>query len=229
MARPPMTPKERLARLDKIAARLPFAVEDYAAVNRAFERWAAGRADEDLEVIDVWSYCFTQRYCLVRFVRETGASTGSDLDGLISTTFLHVRTNLERVTQPSLFTHWVSVVCRNAYANYRRSAGRTAPLDEERAAAEPAPEGEGADLDRPLLRRTLHEAVGRLPSAVRAVAAPRLLEGRSYDHIAATTGHPVATVRAYVCKAMSRLRRDPALRALYADWQGGDLATASAP
>lgn len=229
-----MAPIDRLARLDTVARRLPFAIDDHDAVNAAYQRWSASRAgdtpDESArEQVEVWAYCYVQRHALVRFVREPRLGGSAELDGLISATFLHVHSRLGDVRDPARFSHWVAVACRNGFVTYcRRRAIRPAFA----AASEiPGTIGEAEleeplELDRATVHRVVRAAVARLPETLRVVAELRLIKGRPYDEIAYTTGHPQPTVRAYVSKAIARLRADPDLRALREELSGATPAHA---
>jgi len=212
----PMEPIDRLARLDGVSRRLAFGLDDHSAVNAAYVRWRDSRDDSDLEPVEVWAYCFVQRHALVRFVREPHLGSPADLDALISSTFLHVRSRLGDVRDASRFSHWVAVACRNGFLTYcRRRAGRPAmqALDTapDPACDEPT---EPLELDRAVIRRVVRGAIARLPETLRPVATMRLLEGRPYESIASTTGHPAATIRSYVAKSIAKLRSDPELQAL---------------
>ena len=204
--------KDRLDRLGAVAAYLPFPLEDFDAVNETFCRWAERRADRDLKTLEVWLYCYVQRYALVRLVRlPLGAG---EADRIIDGLFERAR-EFDKVVEPEHFSHWVSVVCRNTFINGLRR--RYQPVDVDLDALAEADEPAGPDLaepDRALVRHAVDRALAGLPEALQPVARMRLVEGRSYPHIAAATGHPLPTVRAYAAKAVRRLRQDPGLRAL---------------
>src|SRR5690606_37722063 len=125
----PMMLKDRLARLGAVAEHLPFHVDDVEAATRAFARWWESRADADLRTIEVWLYCYTQRYVLLRLLREAHVPP-SEVDRLIEAVFLRARDGLGQIDEPAHFTHWVNVVCRNAYLNGRRRTPSFHPLDE---------------------------------------------------------------------------------------------------
>ena len=212
---------ERLDRLGAIAARLPFPQEDFEAVNRTFCRWVAEREDRDLEALEIWLYCYVQRYVLVRLMR-LGPLGASEADRIIGRVYERAR-EFEKVTACERFTHWLSVVCKNTFINTLRRR-RDLPTDvdvDTLAEADGSPETGLTELDRAHLRYALARAFGALPEALQPIARMRLLEGRSYHHLAAATGHELPTVRTYAAKAVRRLRADPDLRALL---QALDLA-----
>ena len=223
-----MAPIERLARLDAVAGRLPFAIDDHDAANAAYRRWsdsrAAGRPDAGAqEQVQIWAYCYVQRHALVRFAREPRLGGSADLDALISATFLHVLARLGEVRDPARFSHWVAVACRNGFVTYcRKRALRKPPDPDLEDAGAVTDEGvEVLELDRALVHQVVRIAIARLPETLRVVADLRLVKGRPYDEIAYTTGHPQPTVRAYVSKAIARLRADPDLRALQEELSEG--------
>ncbi|MDT0631532.1 sigma-70 family RNA polymerase sigma factor [Rubrivirga sp. S365] len=199
-------------RLDAVAARLPFSVDDYGAAAAAFVRWRAGGGAADWEAAVTWAYCYSLRYLYVRFAREPAAAS-ADVEAVVDRTFMRVLDKLDEVRDPSKFPQFVSVVCKRALLTYRERCRPTAALDEERMAAPPRPEY----LDGDLVRWAVGRAVDALPPALRVVARMRLLDGAPYADVARATGHALPTVRTYLSKAVRRLRDDPHLRALAFD------------
>ena len=219
---------DRLARLDAVSRHLAFGLDDHRAANEAYLRWRTQGDPAALEAIEVWAYCYVQRHTLVRFAREPRLGGGAELDGLISSTFLYVRGHLGEVRDPNRFSHWVAVACRNGFLTYcRHRSGRPPTIDLE-GAAEPVEEETDAplEIDRSTVRAVVNAAIGRLPDTLRVVATMRLVEGRPYDDIAYTTGHPQPTVRSYVSKAIARLKADPELYALREELAGAVPAPA---
>jgi RNA polymerase sigma factor (sigma-70 family) len=204
--------QDRIERLGAVAAHLPFALEDYDAANRTFCRWAEHHDDGDLRTLEVWLYCYVHRYVLVRLLRMPHVG-GSEADRLVGDVFTHARARFERVADPSRFTHFVCVVCKNAFLNGIRRLYQDVPLDEEEPPAEDA-EPTLDESDRALVRHTVDRALEALPEYVRGAARMHLLDGRSYSFIAGATGCPAATVRAYVSRALAHLRNDPGVQAL---------------
>ena len=218
---------DRLDRLHDVAKHLPFEVDDYEAANAAFCRWLESDTEADHRVVDIWLYCYVQRYVLLRLLRAQDIAAG-EADRIIEYVFMRARDQLDRIEEPERFAQWVSVVCKNSFLNGLRRRFTRAPLAEETLEGEEMESGHStlADLDRDLVRHTVRRAIGRLPSALQPIAELRLLEGRSYKHIAAATEHPLPTVRTYMAKAVGRLRADPAMRILA---ESLDLLPASAP
>ncbi|HLT47413.1 MAG TPA: sigma-70 family RNA polymerase sigma factor [Rubricoccaceae bacterium] len=205
--------QDRLDRLGAVAAHLPFPQEDFDAVNRTFCRWAERREDRDHKALEVWLYCYVQRYVLSRLLRLPRLG-GGEADRIIGEVFERAH-EFDKVTEPERFTHWVSVVCRNTFINGLRRRYQPADVDVGTLGeAAGSAESDLTEPDRALLRHAVTRAFEALPEALQPVARMRLLEGRSYRHIAAATGHPLPTVRTYAAKAVRRLREDPGLRAL---------------
>ncbi|MDX1440347.1 MAG: sigma factor-like helix-turn-helix DNA-binding protein, partial [Rubricoccaceae bacterium] len=61
------------------------------------------------------------------------------------------------------------------------------------------------------------QAMSKLPDSIRDIAIQRLVKNRPYEEIAEETERPIATVRTYVAKAISRLREDEELCRFAAD------------
>ena len=223
-----MSISDRLKRLGTLARRLPFAVDDYEAASQAFVRWRESGRDADLETIEVWLYCYSQRYVLTRLMREAPLAAG-ETDRILGDVFSRARDKLDSVAEPERFSHWASVVCRNAFLNSVRRLFQRTDLDDAPVATYDADEETMATLDRSLVRHVVDRAVARLPAALEPIARLRLIEQHSYDHIAAATAHPLPTVRTYAAKAVGRLREDPELRALLHDLDLADKVHAPVP
>lgn len=207
-----------LRQVDALAAKLPFAVNDYPAAGVAFARWRANAAGADsaadYATVTLWAYCYTYRYLYTRFARER-VGGASDIEDALDRAYLRVMHNLGAVRDPHKFPHFVSVVCRRALLDHRARRRAMVEIDEATAAV-PAASGAG-DYDEALVQRVVAQAVGRLPAGIAEVAGMRLVDGMAYETIAEATGHPLPTVRTYVSKACALLRGDPTLRACHFD------------
>ncbi len=197
--------------LDEVAAHLPFHVDELDRANEAFLRWRASGSPRDLELVELWTYCYTRRYFIAKFLRDS-AYGATDLDQLVGRAFTKARQNFEQVRQPDRFASWVSVICRNVFVNFVRRYREHTPLDEARTPAPPRPET--FEHDRLAARQAAERAVDRLPPSLRDIARMRFLEDRSYEEIGEATGRPLASLRAFAHKAVVRLREDPELVAL---------------
>ncbi len=206
-----MTLKATMRSLNEVAARLPFHVDDFDRANEAFLRWRASGSPRDLEVVELWTYCYTRRYFIAKFLRDS-AYGPADLDQLVGKAFAKARDNLDRVQQPERFASWVSVICRNVFVNFLRRYRDHTAFDETHMVA--TSHTEPFENDRLAARRAVERAVERLPPTLQEVARMKFLEGRSYDEIGEATARPPASLRAFAHKAVARLREDPALRAL---------------
>lgn len=207
-------PFDPFSRLEAIAARLPFAVDDYGAAGEAFARWRASGRAEDRRTVELWAYCYTYRYFYIRFARErTGGA--SDLDAAIDKAYLRVLSHFGSVRDPLKFAHFVSVICKRTLLNHRARRRESVEVEEHMVPTVPAQAAQA--YDRTLVRRVLTEAIEGLPQALRDIARMRLLDGMEYEAIAQQTDRPTPTVRTYVSKAIARLREDEGLQALYFD------------
>ena len=206
-----MTLKAARRALDEVADRLPFHVDDVASANDAYLRWRASEQPEDLRIVELWSYCYTRNYFIVKFLRD-GAYGPNDLDSLVTKAFLRIRNHLTDVQDPGRFASWVSVICRNVFRSFLRRRRERFTLTENLLPTHAADYGEH---DRRIARRAVEEAIGALPPFLQEVARLRYLDGLSYDAISKATGTPSATARAYAHRAAEKLRACPALRVLF--------------
>lgn len=209
-----MTLKATLRSFDEVAAHLPFHVDDIESANAAFLRWHRSRTAEDLRIVDLWVYCFVRHYFVVKFLRDS-AYGPADLDLLVTKAFSRTRDNLDKVGDPTRFASWVSVICRNIFINFLRRHRERFSLDPDRHESEEPPFY--GEYDGLLARRATERAIQDLPPFLQEVARLRYLEDYPYEVISANTGHSVPTVRAYAHRAVTELRRSPALRALFQD------------
>lgn len=196
-----------------LADHLPFAPDDFDAVNALYARWCAGRSPADRRLLDIWTYGFVTRY-FRSYGRRTCRHGRADVDLLVARVLAKVMGQADALRRTDRYAAWVSIVCRNTYLHYleaRRPMWVVAEPDRF-AAAFATP---GRALDRRLARRAVVRAIDRLPGFLREVARMRLLEERSYGEISARTGKPVPTLRAYTNRALRRLRADPAVSALW--------------
>lgn len=208
--------KATMRSLDEVAAYLPFHVDDVDAANAAFQRWQTTGSAEDLELVELWMYCYTRRYFIAKFLRDS-IHGPTALDQLVGKAFTKARDKLDSVRQPERFASWVSVVCRHTFLNFLRRYREHAVLDEARLPAPPRPEH--FEHDRRTAHRAVERAIKRLPPSLQEIARLKFLENRPYDYIVEVTGRPAASVRSYVNKAVVRLREDPDLLALLHEFQ----------
>lgn len=203
-----------MERLNELAGRLPFHLDDVERVNAVFLRWHTGRESDDLKTLEIWVYCRAQWYVLKKLARDTQA-TPNDFDQLSSVVFTKLRSGMESVREPERFVNWVNVVCRNAYINERRKERPQSELNEETLADESAPAL--MEMDRAEIIRVIERAIDRLPPSLSGVGRMKLLENKSYEQISAATGLPMATARTYTAKVLARLREDPAVQEIVRD------------
>ena len=197
--------------LHRVARHLPFQLDETDRVGEAFARWRDGKDATGERTVDLWTYCFVRRYFLVKFAREPAYGI-ADLDELVERVYRKVQTHRHTVERAERYASWVSVICKNTFLNYLRRRRRQVSVDAEGG---PVLKDEPADVhhDAPLVRQALLAAIARLPPSLQTVARLKFVEDRPYEDIAAETERPVASVRAYVHKAIERFRKDERLLA----------------
>lgn len=199
---------------DPVVARLRFAVDDVAEAARVFSAWRADGGADPLEQAQIWAYAYIRRYLTAQFLRErTGGP--SDFDQALTRAVSKALGSFDRIRDPALFPHYVSVIAKRELLTHRAKRQTTVEFDEAVGRGESSPDDVGEALDRPFVRQTLRAAVAELPASIRKVAELRLFDGLGYEDIAELTGHPLPTVRTYLSKAIHRLREHAGLRALY--------------
>lgn len=168
--------------------------------------------------LDVWTY--RQLRCVVdSLIDKDRNARVCDADAVLSIALMRVEAGRDSVQDPAAYASWVSVVGRNAYLNYKRSRPTVRSVKEADLSYDAERQMESR-MDGTCVRRSVEDAIGRLPAFLRAVATMRLVEDRDYDCISAATGKSKPTVRAYMNKALDRLRTDELLRRLLEEVRG---------
>jgi Sigma-70, region 4 len=198
--------------LHALKRRLPFPLDAIDQVNALYRRWLNLRAQEDIRIVDLWTYCFIWRYLLIKFARDP-ALNEVDLDVQLGKIYEQVVGKRHTIQNLDGYASWVSVVCHNQHINYLRAhRPETVPFthtfDTPLDPLEP-------DVDAVVLFRAIMAAIGRLPDYLGAVAELRVIHERTYEEIALQTGKNVVVVRSYANKALQRLRSDPDFLSFY--------------
>ncbi len=199
---------------------LPFHLDDSEQVNQAFVRWRQSQTAGDKHLVDTWTYCYVYRYFLIKLA-SSASQKPLTLDWLVANAFDDVQGSLRSIRRPECYTHWVSKICRNTFVNHLRTQrslvsldlGGPLLVDEDVSATEAR--------DASVIYRSIRAAIETLPDYLREVARMRLLENRSYGAIREETGKSLKTLRSYVNKALTRLRRNPRLLLLLEEMHDG--------
>lgn len=207
-----MTTDDLFGSLEGVAAHLPFGLYETDRVNEAYEDWVERGDPQQKRVVEVWTYCFVRRYVLVKFALEHAAQS-ADVELVVDRIYRKIEQKRSTLSNPRRYAGWVSVVCKNAYLNYRRSFTRTTAVGTGDVAVVVAEPAELA-YDNLVLLDALHAAIERLPTYLQEVATLRFVQDLAYDEIAERIGQPVAIVRSYVSKVVCRLREDEILKKL---------------
>ncbi len=170
---------------------------------------AGGKPRGTEEALDPQTYRHLRRV-IDRLVLGDSRSAPSDVDAVFSIAMRRVEAGRATVLDADRYTSWVSVVGRNAFLNYRRSRPLQCLIREDDLTYDAEGHMERR-LDRPVVRASLAAAIDRLPPFLRVVARMRFVDEASYELISQRTGKETATIRAYVHRAATRLRRDRGL------------------
>jgi DNA-directed RNA polymerase specialized sigma24 family protein len=206
-----MLSRSILVSIDAVSTSLPFGVDDYAEVNKTYRRWVEQRKASDRRLIDVWTYCFVQRFFALQFLRSP-EWTRSDADRLVDITLQRLRASSYQLRNPERYTSWVASACRNAYLTYVRGRRTDGLEDPDMLVAEP---DVSSGYDVAAMYGVLELGISRLPVFLRATARLRLIEGTPYGEISSRTGRSIPTLRAYVNRALDTLRSDPQVRRVF--------------
>lgn len=211
-----MSSRSILVSIDAVSKSLPFGVDDYEEVNKTHRRWVEHGRMEDRRNVDIWTYCYVQRYFALQFLRSKGWIR-SDADRLIDITLTRLRVASYQLRNPDRYTSWVASTCRNMYLTYIRSKQLDGLADPDSIVAEPQ---STMRYDIAVMYAALELGIDRLPEFLQAPARLRLIEGRPYRDISRRTGQSVPTLRSYANRALVALRRDPVVRKVFEEMRG---------
>ena len=165
-----------MASIDTVSTSLPFGVDEYGRVNKTYERWVKHNDVVDQRNIDVWTYCYVQRYFAVQFLRSS-AWMRSDADRLIDVTLQRLRVSRYQLRNPERYTSWVVSICRNTYLTYVRTR-RVDGLDDPESVVAETRHTDRYDIA--VMYEALSIGIERLPWFLKDTAQLRLVEGKSY-------------------------------------------------
>jgi RNA polymerase sigma factor (sigma-70 family) len=197
------------SRLRTVLDRLPFAVDDSDAANDAFRRWREDRDPTAERHVDMWTYCFVCRYFLAKASGDAFESAAAP-DELITRAYEKIQEKRDGVRDPSRYSNWVSVVCKNTFLNYARRDRVADSIDDDMG-----PTLRTTDSRIPqagFVREAFAEAIEQLPDYLQEPARLYFLEDREFEEISEEIGKAVPTVRTYKHKAVKQLREDERLR-----------------
>jgi len=197
------------SRLRTILDQLPFAVDDSDAANDVFRRWRENGDPEAERLVDMWTYCFVCRYFLAKASGDAFDRAATP-DELITRAYGKVQEKRDGVRDPSRYTNWVSVVCKNTFLNYTRRDRVADSINEEEGPTLQARESRIPEVG--FVREAFEEAIERLPDYLQEPARLYFLEDREFEEISDEIGKAVPTVRTYKHKAVKQLRKDDRLR-----------------
>ena len=138
-----------------------------------------------------------------RFVyRFLYAMTGNhhESEELLQETFVAAHAGLRSLRHDSRLTTWLCAIARNVAAKSYRRAARGVEID-----LAPVPTPEGALLDGEL-SRAISRALLELDDDKRTVFTLKMIQGLSYEEIAAITGSAIAKLKTDLFRAKGRMR-----------------------
>lgn len=162
---------------------------------------AAGVEAEDSfkELMDRYTHRIRARAC-----RMLGSD--ADADDIVQEVFVNVHRSIDRYEPNQPFSHWLSVVTRNACRlELRKRAGRdrrhTAYRSDPNLATSLTLDGD------PILRDWLADALDELRESTRMCILLRVIEGRTYREVAEHQGMSVPAVKMRVARGLRELRQ----------------------
>ncbi len=201
-----MSYRTELRTLDSLASRLPFHLDESNRINEAYSRYVASGRRKDRLLVDIWTYCYIRRYYLIKFLKD-GSFRSAELDQVVERTYRKVDRFRAQLDRDDRYAQWVSVVCRNTYMNFVSRRRYVVDLESVDHPTERLPDPD-ADVDAGAIHLALLNAIAGLPEFLQTTARLRFVENLTYEEISRLTGKRVPTVRSYIHKICTRLRRD---------------------
>jgi len=207
-----MSYKTELSTLEAIASSLPFHMDESERVNEAFVSYMSSGERREKVLVDVWTYCYVRRYFLIKFLRPSNFRA-SELDHVVERTYQKVEQGRREIVHHDRYAQWVSVICRNTYLNFVSRRKSVTALEERHDRATNTVDIFDLDVNAAALHLALINAIERLPAFLQSTARMKFVENLSYEEISRIVGKRVPTIRSYIHKICSRLRRDISFQA----------------
>jgi RNA polymerase sigma factor (sigma-70 family) len=173
-------------------------------------RIRAGEAAAWDELVETYSR-------LIRAVGRSHRLSDSDVADVVQTTWMRAFEHLERLQQPDRLPAWLVSVARRESLRLLRNGKRWTPVEPETLSDIPDTGSVDATLLAEERDAQLWRAVESLPQRQKQTLT--LLAKNpdaSYEAIGSALGMPVGSIGPTRLRALSRLRRDPALLAMTA-------------
>ena len=154
---------------------------------------------------------------LVRAVGRSHRLADPDVADVVQTTWMRAFEHLERLQQPERLPAWLVTVARRESLRLLRNGKRCTPVEPDTLADIP----DTCSIDATLLAEErgaqLRRALESLPQRQKQTLTLLATEpDASYETVGSALGMPVGSIGPTRLRALSRLRRDPALLALAA-------------
>jgi RNA polymerase sigma-70 factor, ECF subfamily len=152
-----------------------------------------------------------RRYSMIAHRAAVLIAGPADAEDAVQEAFIRAFYALARFRPDSPFKPWLLAIVANAARNKRRSSGQQPRLadrlsdDRALGPVHAVPSAEAAVLDT-YARRSLADAVDRLPSKARLVVTCRYLLELSEAETAQVLGWPAGTVKSRLSRALDGLR-----------------------
>ena len=152
----------------------------------AFHRLVEARKGDLYKI----AYCYTRQK--------------EDALDLVSETVYKAFISIKKLKQPQYFNTWLTRILINTALNHLKKAGRTVPLEENRARG-PLAYREGS-LAEEVDRLDLMRALERLDGPLKTVVILKYFQDLTLREVAEVLGCPVGTAKSYLHRALKILR-----------------------
>lgn len=158
-----------------------------------------------------WSTLFRQHWGLVYGICVRSGA-GDESEDLAQETFIQARERLTQLTDNQAFPSWIFKIAYRVVLERHRTRTRQRLLREAAYCRDEMPFSSKIDpphvaTDRNIERQIVVKCLSELPYDMRVAIELKYYVGLSYDAIAKTLNSKVSTVKGYVARGMSRMRR----------------------
>lgn len=148
---------------------------------------------------------------LRRYVMRLGTHSPEDADDVLQEAFIKAYVNLNDYDPSLSFSAWMYRITHNETISHfrkQRVRPRTVETEDDLAIFENIADDSDipAEVDREILRVTVHKALAGIAEQYRNVLVLRFLEEKSYDEIAEILQIPNGTVATYISRGKRELK-----------------------
>jgi RNA polymerase sigma factor (sigma-70 family) len=165
---------------------------------------------------------------LIRSIARRHRLSDADQDEVVQSTWLALLEHIAHLREPAALAGWLSTTARNESIRILREAARVKPTEQVAVPEQPADTTVADEVEWEERRIAVRHAIDRAPVTHRTLLSALIAEpARSYTEVSAELKMPVGSIGPTRARYLTRLRRDPAVAGLMAEFAPPARATRS--